>query len=78
MIRNQSIVILSTLLPGLQRVDYILADWHVKKLSTSCVYRKASIPFESDHRLLVLHCSFQKNLKNLMIDDRFDNINTFV
>ena len=42
-----------------KRVDYILADWHIKKLSTNCrVYRKASIPFESDHRLLVLHCSF--------------------
>ena len=42
-----------------KRVDYLLADWHIKKLSTNCrVYRKASIPFESDHRLLVLHCSF--------------------
>ena len=42
-----------------KRVDYILADWHLKNLRTNCrVYRKASIHFESDHRLLVLHCSF--------------------
>ena len=42
-----------------KRVDYILTEWHIKKLSRNCrVYRKASVPFESDHRLLVLNCSF--------------------
>ena len=42
-----------------KRVDYILAEWHIKKLSSSCrVYRRASIPFETDHRLLALYCSF--------------------
>ena len=47
-----------------KRVDYILTDWHIKKLSTNCrVYRKASIPFESDHRLLVLHCSFPSKIR---------------
>ena len=45
-----------------KRIDYILAEWHVKKLSSSCrVYRRASIPFESDHRFLALCCSFPSN-----------------
>ena len=35
-----------------KRVDYILTEWHIKQLSSNChVYRRASIPFESDHRL---------------------------
>lgn len=43
----------------MKRVDYILAEWHIKKLSSNCrVYRKASIPFESDHRLVSMSCSF--------------------
>ena len=42
-----------------KRVDYILAEWHLKKLSSNCrVYRKASLPFETNHRLLTLTCSF--------------------
>ena len=42
-----------------KRVDYILAEWHIKKLCSNCrVYRKASIPFETDHRFLALSCSF--------------------
>jgi exonuclease III len=41
-----------------KRIDYILAEWHIKKLSSSCrVYRRASIQFESDHRFLALYCS---------------------
>ncbi len=45
-----------------KRVDYILAEWHIKKLSSNCrVYRGASIPFETDHRLLALSCSFPSN-----------------
>ena len=40
-----------------KRVDYNCADWHIKRLNCR-VYRKAIIPFESDHRLLILHCSF--------------------
>lgn len=42
-----------------KRVDYILAEWHLKKLSSNCrVYRKATVPFETNHRLLALNCSF--------------------
>ena len=42
-----------------KRVDYILAEWHLKKLCTNCrVYRKATVPFETNHRLLAMSCSF--------------------
>lgn len=42
-----------------KRVDYILAEWHIKKLSSNCrVYRKASIAFETDHRFVALSCHF--------------------
>ena len=42
-----------------KRIDYILAEWHIRKLSSNCrVYRRASIPFETDHRLVALSCSF--------------------
>ena len=42
-----------------KRIDYILAEWHIKKLSSNCrVYRKASVPFETDHRFVALSCSF--------------------
>ena len=42
-----------------KRVDYILAEWHLKKLCSNCrIYRKATVPFETNHRLLTLSCSF--------------------
>ena len=42
-----------------KRLDYILAEFHIKKLSSNCrVYRKASLPFETNHRLLTFSCSF--------------------
>ena len=42
-----------------KRVDYILAEWHLKKLCSNCrVYRRATVPFETDHRLLAMTCSF--------------------
>ena len=42
-----------------KRIDYILAEWHIKKLSSNCrVYRKASVPFETVHRFVALSCSF--------------------
>ena len=42
-----------------KRIDYILTEWHIKKLSYNCrVYRKASVPFETNHRLVALYCSF--------------------
>ena len=42
-----------------KRLDYILAEFHIKKLCFNCrVYRKASIPFETNHRLLTMSCSF--------------------
>ena len=47
-----------------KRVDYILAEWHIKKLSTNCrVYRKATVPFETNHRLLTLTCHFPSKRK---------------
>ena len=47
-----------------KRLDYILAEWHLKKLCTNCrVYRKASVPFETNHRLLTLSCSFPSKRK---------------
>ena len=47
-----------------KRVDYILAEWHLKKLTTNCrVYRKASVPFETNHRLLTMTCSFPSKRK---------------
>ena len=46
-------------------IDYILAEWHIKKLSSNCrVYRGASIPFETNHRLLALSCSFPSKRKH--------------
>ena len=40
-----------------KRTDYILTERYIKNASTQCrVYRKASIPFESDHRMVVLSC----------------------
>ena len=47
-----------------KRVDYILAEWHLKKLTSNCrVYRKASVPFETNHRLLTMTCSFPSKRK---------------
>ena len=47
-----------------KRVDYILAEWHLKKLCSNCrVYRKATVPFETDHRLLTMSCSFPSKRK---------------
>ena len=47
-----------------KKVDYILAEWHLKKLSSNCrVYRRATVPFETNHRLLALTCSFPSKLK---------------
>ena len=51
-----------------KRADYILAEWHLKRLCSNCrVYRKATIPFETDHRLLMMSCSFpsKRNRKQL-------------
>ena len=42
-----------------KRIDYIMAEWHIKRFATNCrVYRGASIPFESNHRMLALYCNF--------------------
>ena len=42
-----------------KRVDYILAEWHLKKLCSNCrVYRKATVPYETNHRLLAMSCFF--------------------
>ena len=41
-----------------KRTDYIIAEKYIKKVSTQCqVYRKASKPFASDHRMIVLSCN---------------------
>ena len=42
-----------------RRLDYILGEWFIKRFTTNCrVYRGASTAFESDHRVVVLNCSF--------------------
>ena len=42
-----------------KRVDYLSTEWHLKKLCSNCrVYRKATVPFETNHRLLAMSCSF--------------------
>ena len=42
-----------------ERVDYMLAEWYLKNLSSNCrVYRKATVPFETNHCLLPMTCSF--------------------
>ena len=42
-----------------KRTDYVIGDWYMKRFCTNCrVYRKASLPYESDHRLLAGHFSF--------------------
>ena len=47
-----------------KRVDYILAEWHLKKLTSNCrVYQKATVPFETNHRLLAMTCSFPSKRK---------------
>ena len=58
-----------------KRVDYILAEWHLKKLCSNCrVYRKASIPFETNHRLLTLSCSFPSKRKQKQFFLQFLNL----
>ena len=40
-----------------RRLDYILGEWFIKRFSHNCrVYRGASNPFESDHKVVVLDC----------------------
>ena len=54
-----------------KRVDYILADWHLKKLCSNCrVYRKATVPFETNHRLLAMSCSFPSKRNRKLIFSR--------
>ena len=52
-----------------KRIDYIMAEWHIKRSATNCrVYRGASIPFESNHRMLALYCNFpSKRLRQNII-----------
>ena len=54
-----------------KRVDYILAEWHLKKLCSNCrVYRKATVPFETNHRLLAMSCSFPSKRNRKMLFSR--------
>ena len=47
-----------------KRLDYILAEWQLKKFCYNCrVYRKASVPYETNHRLLTMSCSFPSKRK---------------
>ena len=51
-----------------KRLDYILAEWHIKKFCFNCrVYRKASVPYETNHRLLTMSCSFPSKRKQKKI-----------
>ena len=51
-----------------KRLDYILAEWQLKKFCYNCrVYRKASVPYETNHRLHTMSCSFpSKRKKNFL------------
>ena len=45
-----------------KRNDYIIGEWYVKRFSKNCrVYSKASLPYDSDHRLLVAEFTFPSN-----------------
>ena len=45
-----------------------LVSWHLKKLTNNCwVYQKASVPFESNHRLLTMTCLFSSTAFLLLI-----------
>ena len=51
-----------------RRLDYIMGEWFIKRFSHNCrVYRGASNPFESDHKVVVLNCCFpyQKEIKKM-------------
>ena len=49
-------------------VDNVLAEWHLKKLTSNCrVYRKATVPFETNHRLLAMTCSFPSKRKQKLL-----------
>ena len=42
-----------------KRIDYIIGDWYVKRFCSNCrVYRKASLPYNTDHRMLAGHFNF--------------------
>ena len=42
-----------------RRLDYIMGEWFIRRFIHNCrVYRGASNPFESDHKVVVLNCSF--------------------
>ena len=42
-----------------RRLDYILGEWFIKRFTNNCsLYRGASLPFESDHMIVVLDCVF--------------------
>ena len=46
-----------------KRNDYIIGEWYIKRFSTNCrVYRKASLPYDSDHRLLAASFKFPSNM----------------
>ena len=49
-----------------KRTDYILTEDFIKRRTSHCrVYRKASVPFDSDHRLLVLTCYLPSKAERL-------------
>ena len=52
-----------------KRVDYILAEWHLNNISSNCrVYRKVTVPFETNHRLLAMTCSFPSKRNSVVTD----------
>lgn len=47
-----------------RRLDYIVAEWFVKCATKNCrVYPIQSLPFESDHRVVVMHARFPTKRK---------------
>ena len=51
-----------------RRLDYIMAEWYVKRATKNCrAFPAQSQPFESDHRVVVLQASFPTKKKNKQI-----------
>ena len=48
-----------------KRLDYILTEGYVKQYTTNCrVFRKASEPFETDHRMVAMFYKFPTNAEH--------------
>jgi len=62
-----------------RRLDYIMGEWFVKRASQNCrVYPNASVPFDSDHRIVVLDAMFPTKSKRKAIFSKNSCVNAHV